>query len=192
MFEYHAALMSAEIRVKGTVLAGIVRASGAHTAGPVRDALLERLTGDLRLAVETNSLMPTVWYPVAWHRELLAFVREQGGKARLEETIRHTTRDTVSTVHRLLMRAFSPDMLMTRTARIFSTFFEGRCDASLRSPGFTVVRWSECRGFDANCWAAQLHTVDELVSMTGVKSFQRTVLDGGRNGDTSMGIEIHW
>ena len=44
--------MTAEINVKGTVLAGVIRGAGAQAPGANRDALLLRIGGELREAVE--------------------------------------------------------------------------------------------------------------------------------------------
>jgi hypothetical protein len=180
-----------EIRVKGTVLSGLVRASGAHQAGTLRARLLQAVAGDLRVAIETNSLMPTVWYPVGFYRALLAFIGWED-PARLEGVIRGATRDTVGVIHRALMRVFSPDTLISRSARIFGTYFEGEMESHLRSSGFAMVRWSSCHGFDGNCWAAQLHTLSELIAMAGVARCGRAVVEGGRDGDSGMLVEVHW
>jgi hypothetical protein len=180
-----------EIRVKGTVLSGIVRASGAQHAGTSRARLLQAVDGELRVAIETNSIMPTVWYPVGFYRALLTFVRAED-PARLEAVIRSATRDTVGVIHRALMRMFSPDTLISRSARIFGTYFEGEMESRLRSPGFALVKWSSCHGFDGNCWAAQLHTLSELVAMAGVARCSRAVVEGGRDGDSGMVVEVHW
>src|ERR1700679_2227166 len=99
--------MAPEIHVKGTVLAGLVRGAGAHVAGPARDAMMRRLDGGLKEAVDTNTLGPTVWYPVAWHRQLLCFIAQYLGVLSLNEALRRSTRDNVGTVHRALMRVFS-------------------------------------------------------------------------------------
>ncbi len=181
----------AEIRVKGTVLSGLVRASGAQQVGTSRARLLEAVEGDLRVAIETNSIMPTVWYPVGFYRALLAFVRAEAPE-RLEAVIRGATRDTVGVIHRALMRVFSPDTLVSRSARIFGTYFEGNMESHLRSPGFALVKWSSCHGFDGNCWAAQLHTLSELIAMAGVARYSRAVVEGGRDGDSGMVVEVHW
>lgn len=184
--------MQPEIKVKGTVLAGLVRGCGAHVPGEIRTALLARLNDELRGIVETNSIGPTVWYPVAWHRQILGFLADELGGQRLGDAVRRSTRENVGTVHRALMRIFSPATLMGRTALIFGTFFEGRCEAKERGPGLTAVMWSGCHGFDRNCWNAQLVTVDELVAMTGAKQIRRKLLGGGRDNDADMSVEISW
>jgi hypothetical protein len=184
--------MPPEIHVKGTVLAGLVRGVGAHVAGPARDAMMLRLDGGLKDAVETNTLGPTVWYPVAWHRQLLGFIAQDLGVMQLSDAVRRSTRENVGTMHRALMRVFSPATLMGRTAMIFRTFFEGQCEAEHRAPGLTAIVWSGCHGFDKNCWFAQLATVEELVAMTGAKQVRRKVLDGGTENDAGMVAEISW
>ncbi len=184
--------MPSETRVKGTVLSGLVRAANGHASGEPRDFLLARLTGDLREAAETNTLMPTAWYPVSWYRDLLGALKDDHGPSKLADFVRRATRDSVGTVHRILVRAFTPDMLLSRTTRIFSSFFDASCESRKLDEGVARVEWAACHGFDRTCWSAQLHTVEELVVMTGAKLTHRAVLGGGQNGDAFMALELRW
>jgi hypothetical protein len=184
--------MPDEIHVKGTVLAGVVRGAGADAKGPARDALLKRLDGELLEALQTNSLGPTVWYPVSWHRRILGFVTDDLGADQLGTVVRRSTRENIGTVHRALMRILSPETLIGRSAMIFRTFFEAKCEVETRGPGRAAVSWLGCHGFDRNCWIAQLLTVEELVSMTGAQQVRRNVLRGGRDNDSDMLIEVTW
>jgi hypothetical protein len=169
-----------------------VRAAGAAERGTRRDALLAALSHEPRGTVETNMILPSVWYPIAWHRELLRFVADDGGAPGLREAVRRSTRDNVRTIHRALMRVMSPDTLITRSARIFGSFFEGQCEARPRGPGLSWVTWTDCHGFDTNCWIAQRESVEELMAMAGAKVTRRAVLEGGRATDTSMVMELAW
>jgi hypothetical protein len=182
----------AEIRVKGTVMQAVVRAAGASEPGPRRDALLAALNPELRDAAQTNMILASVWYPIAWHRELLRFVAEDGGTSGLRGTVRRSTRDNVGTIHRVLMRVLSPETLLTRSARIFGAFFEGQCEAEPRGPGVTWVTWTDCHGFDMNCWIAQRESLEEIVAMAGAKVTRRAVIVGGREKDPGMVIELCW
>jgi hypothetical protein len=184
--------MSSEIRVKGTVVLAMLRAAGAAEPGRKRDALLAGLNGDLLESLQTNMVLPTVWYPIAWHRHLLRFVADEGGTSGLREAVRRSTRDNVGTIHRALMRVLSPDTLITRSARIFGTFFEGQCEAHTRGPGSSSVTWSECHGFDMNCWLAQRESVEELVAMAGAKVTRRALIEGGRDTDPGMVVDLAW
>jgi len=187
-----AGAMPPEIKVKGTVLSGLIRAADAHVPGETRDGLLRTVNGELHNIIETKSIGPTVWYPVAWHREILGYLVGELGAERLGDVVRRSTRDNVGTVHRALMRMFSPATLMGRTALIFGAFFGGRCETKERGPGITDISWSGCHGFDKNCWVAQRTTVEELVAMSGARQIHSKLLAGGRDYDAEMSVEITW
>ena len=90
------------------------------------------------------------------------------------------------------MRVMSPDTLITRSARIFGSFFEGQCEAHPRGPSLSWVTWTDCHGFDTNCWIAQRESVEELMAMAGAKVTRRAVLEGGRATDAGMVMELAW
>jgi hypothetical protein len=184
--------MPSEIRVKGTVVLAMLRAAGVAEPGARRDALLAGLQGELLESLKTNMVLAPVWYPIAWHRHLLRFVAEEGGTTGLREAVRRSTRDNVGTILRALIRVLSPETLIARSARIFGTFFEGRCEVDVRAPGETGVTWSACHGFDTNCWIAQRESVEELIAMAGARVTRHAVLEGGRDSDAGMVVDLRW
>lgn len=184
--------MRVEIKVKGSVLWGVLNSLEKGAGWDCRSAILADLTGDLAEGVHTRSMIATGWYPIAWHRELLGLVVRHGGATALRDTIRLSTRENVSTIHRILVRMFSPDTLLKQGARLFSSFFEAKIVATEEKPGLSRVEWIGCRGFDKNCWQAQVQTTEELVAMTGAKLRRRTVLSGGTDLDDTMVLELAW
>lgn len=183
------AAVSVSIRVKGTVFAGLLRAT---TKVGVRLPRPGDVSAGLGQALATRDFFATSWYPVEWYRELLAHLLQASDPATLREIVQASTRDNISTVHRLLMRAFSPDTLLRQSARLFSTFFDAELSCKMVGPGLTQVEWRGCHGFDKTCWNAQIHTVEELVAMTGARLWRRTVLSGGGDKDASLLLELHW
>ena len=180
-----------EVRVKGStllgVLTGVREVCGART-GPMVGAL----RGELGESVRTKSLVAAGWYPIAWHRELVAMVVANGGQVELREVIRTSTRHSMSSIHRLIVKVFSPDTLLRQSSRLFSSFFEAELLTHVQGPRQVRVEWRECYGFDRNVWQAQVITVDELVAMTGSKVKSRTVTAGGSDGDSAMSLDLHW
>ncbi len=181
-----------EIRVKGSVIWGVLHALEKGGGWDCRQAVLADLAGEFGENVHTRSLIATGWYPVAWHRELLGKVMRHGGPTALRETIHISTRQSVSTIHRILVRMFSPDSLIKQGARLFSSFFEAKIVAHQVKDGLSRVEWIGCHGFDKNCWLAQTQSVEELVAMTGAKLKRRSVISGGEDGDSAMILELSW
>jgi hypothetical protein len=180
-----------EVRVKGTTLLNVLAAIEKVEGGAAGD-LLQKLDGELATAVQTRSIIAAGWYPVAWHRRILGEVVGRGGSIELREVVRTSTRESVSSVHRLIMRALSPETLLKQSSRIFSSFFEGTLGVRSETPGLVHIEWRHCIGFDRTCWQAQVLTVDELVAMTGSRVKSRNVLAGGGDLDAGMVVELRW
>jgi hypothetical protein len=180
-----------EIRVKGSTLLGVLTGV-REVCGERAEGMIAGLKGELGETVRTRSLVALGWYPIAWHRELLAMVVANGGQVELREVIRTSTRHSMSSIHRLIVKVFSPDTLLRQSSRLFSSFFEAELLTHVQGPRQVRVEWKECHGFDRNVWQAQVITVDELVAMTGSKVKSRTVTAGGTDGDSSMSLDLHW
>jgi hypothetical protein len=183
--------LSGEIRVKGTTLLNVLAAI-QKVEGEVADDLVRKLDGDLATALQTKSIISAGWYPVAWHRRLLGGVVEHGGSIELSEVVRTSTRESMSSIHRLVVKMFSPETLLKQSSRIFSSFFEGTLGVASDAPGVVRIEWKHCVGFDKTCWQAQVLTVDELVAMTGARVRGRQVLAGGGDADANMALELRW
>ncbi len=175
--------------MKGTVFWGLLQSM--QKLGMAAPAGADVST-ELRQALETRDLFATSWYPVEWYRELLGYIVRRGGPSALRDTVQLSTRESVSTVHRFLMKAFSPDMLLKQGARVFSSFFDAKISSTPLGAGHTLVEWTACGGFDATCWTAQVLTVEELVAMTGVRVQRKVVRSGGGTGDDALSLELFW
>jgi hypothetical protein len=180
-----------EIRVKGTTLLNVLAAIHKVEGDRASD-LLRKVDGELSTAIQTRSIIAAGWYPVAWHRRLLGEVVGRGGMIELSEVVRTSTRDSMSSIHRALVKMLSPESLLRQSSRIFSSFFEGTLAVRSETPGIVRIDWHRCVGFDRTCWQAQVLTVDELVTMTGSRVRGRAVLAGGGDGDADMALELRW
>jgi serine/threonine-protein kinase len=183
---------SVEIRVKGTVLLSVLQSAREVGGDSLHDAALRGLTGELTECIRSGGPMATTWYPVAWHRELLGVVMRQGGPTVFRDVVRRSTNNNVGRIHRVLVRMMTPDTLISRSSGVFSSYFEGSFSAKALGDGLTRIEWKNCLGFDKNCWTAQTHTVEEMVSMSGAKLLRKTVLSGGEDGDSEMALEVGW
>ena len=181
-----------EIRVKGSVFLGVFQAIEIVGGWSAREAAVLALSGDDGDAVRTNTVLASGWYPVAWHRALLGGVIDRGGALGLREVIHCATRQNVGAVHRLLVRAFTPALLIKQASRVFSSLFEGEFLVDIPESHLARVQWRGCKGFDKTCWLAQMHSMEALVAMSGARIKRRTQLAGGGASDDSMTVEFSW
>ena len=130
-----------EIRVKGSVFLGVFQAIEIVGGWSAREAAVLALSGDFGDAVRTNTVLASGWYPVAWHRALLGGVIDRGGALGLREVIHCATRQNVGAVHRLLVRAFTPALLIKQASRVFSSLFEGEFLVDIPESHLARVQW---------------------------------------------------
>jgi hypothetical protein len=186
--------MSGEIRVKGSAFVGVLRAIEATKGKSFYDAALESLQGEGGEALRTKSVLAAGWYPCAWYRDLLGAAERAAGEgpAFVREIGRISTRESVSSVHRIFMRVMSPDTLIKQGARVFSSFYEASLKVVPIARGNVQIVWAECHGFDGNCWLDQLGAMDALVAMSGAKLPRLRLLSGGQADNPGMTVECLW
>ena len=184
--------MRDEIRVKGSVLLGVNAAAPKVIGESSYAAVRKELTGEFAETMRTGLPLASGWYPIEWHRQLLGRLVQQAGPTAMRDTVRLSTRDNVNTINRILMRAFSPDSLLRSSASLFSGYFEAKIVATRPQPDVSRVEWFGCRGFDKNVWQAQLHTTEELITMTGARLKRRNLVSGGTDLDDAMVAEFSY
>ncbi len=181
-----------EIRVKGSVLLHVLQAAQDVDRSGLRDAAVGRLGGEVAECMRSGGPIATAWYPVSWHRDILGAIVRCAGTGGLRDVVRRSTRDSVGRIHRVVVRMLTPDTLISRSSNLFSSFFEGTVSAAPRGAGRTEIDWRGCFGFDRNCWLAQVHTVEEMIAMSGAKVLRKSVLSGGADGDSEMTLDVAW
>ena len=158
-------------------------------------AIVARLPSDLRDALRAEVIFTGNWYPLAWHRALLATAVEVAGRGpRLLRDLAgaNILRD-LSTVYRIFLAVAAPDYVLSRTARVFSTYFDtGAMEVAERRSGYARGRCVGCAGFDANLWAYLLGGSEAVLVAAGARDLKLSVLEGGRDGDASLVFEGTW
>jgi len=185
--------MPAEIRTKGSNILAVVTVLESVHSLELRNTVLAEMPGQGGDDLRSHALIAAGWYPIAWYRDLLATVVRHSDPSIVRKLGRASTRQNVSTVHRIFMRMISPHTLMTQGARVFSSYFED-ATVSVQNVDKQVERilWKGCHGFDKNCWRDQLGSTEELVEMSGAKLLRSRIVSGGEDGDAEMVLEIAW
>lgn len=184
--------MTSEINVKGTAFLGILTALEAMKGQPFRADVVAALEGEVGDAARTGTLLAAGWYPVGWYRQILVEVTKRAGLPFIRQLGRTSTRESVSSVHRIFMRMLSPETLIKQGARVFSSFYDAKLEVASVSTGVARITWSGCHGFDKACWLDQLGATEELVDMSGAKLPRVKTISGGEDGDSEMVVEVAW
>jgi hypothetical protein len=145
--------------------------------------------------IRERRLLPTGWYPIDWLRELHASAQRVTGKgAELSWQIGAASmRADFTGVYRIFLLVLSPEALVSKSARVFSTYYtRGKMEILESRPKLVQVAFSDCVGFDANLWADVMGSAQAGLELCGAKQVEHETLSGGRDGDDFMEVVARW
>lgn len=185
--------MPEEIRAKGSAFLGVIRSLESLKGLAFQQAVFGDLQGECGEAVRTKTVLASGWYPIAWYRDILqAADRRAANASFLREVGRASTRDTISTIHRIFMRAISTETLIKQGTRVFSSYYTAETRVEVKESRRAHVIWSGCYGFDRCCWQDQLGSVEMLMELAGEKESKVALISGGGDRDATMVAEVSW
>ena len=185
--------MGEEIRTKGSNITAMVAAIESVRGAELREKIIADVPGQGGDEIRAKSVIAAGWYPIGWYRDLLATIVKHADGALVRQLGRASTRANVSTIHKIFMRMISPHTLIKQGGRLFSSYFEGASVTIENVEGQTErIAWSDCHGFDRNCWQDQIGSTEELVTMSGAQVLRTKIVSGGQDRDAKMTIELTW
>lgn len=149
----------------------------------------------LRELIEQKRLSASAWYPLAWYRSLHGVAQRVAGKgpALSREVGAEAMRNDLSGIYRIFLVVVSPQAIISKSARLFNSFFTHGSATVLESrAGASRVRWEGCEGFDRNLWEDVLGSSEASLALCGAKNIRIRYVEGGRDGDTSAELQVFW
>ncbi len=185
--------MPTEIRAKGSTFLSLVPSLESVRDLEYREQVVREMPGEGGDALRSNSLIAAGWYPISWYRDFLATAVRLADPSIVRQLGRISTRASMSTIHRILVRMLSPEKLIKQSTRVFASFFEN-ATLTVTNVDRCVERieWKNCFGFDKNVWRDQLGSTEEMVSLTGATLVRARVVSGGEDSDAEMVAEVAW
>lgn len=186
----------AEPRVKGIAFKSVdtsfAELRGAEARIKARSLMNKELADTFR-----NSLMLAAsWYPIGWYSDVLRSFREATGDGPdLIRQIGYRCMELdMKSVHKQLFARFvSPQTMLSMGARMFNNYYDtGKFEVLDGRRGFVHVKFSGCLGWDANMFQEMVGSSTAMLELSGGRDARARVTSGGRDGDTSMELDVHW
>ena len=156
----------------------------------------ELMAPELRAAFRDGLILAATWYPISWYRDALRSFRAAGSEGlELARQIGYQAirRDMIGTYKMMFARILSPQMLLSLSQRIFSTYYDtGESHVIESRRGHCVMRLSACIGWDANMFHEIHGSSASLLELAGAKEVRVHIRVGGRDGDDNAEYEAHW
>lgn len=150
---------------------------------------------ELREAFEFQRITASGWYPLGWSRALHAAAQRATGKGpALARAIgKEAMRLDLSGVYRVFLIVVSPQAIIGKSARLFSSFYShGSMSVVEARSGMTHVKWEGCHGFDQNIWQDLLGSCEASLELCGAKDLRIRYVEGGRDGDVDAQAQAFW
>jgi hypothetical protein len=181
-------------KVKGVAFRSVYTSLAKLRGERVQRTALAQMSQPLHDGFSYGSIVTSGWYAIELYRELFHVIRDvtQEGKELVHEIGRQCTRDDMSGVYKMIARLISPGTLFSLSQRLFSSYYSVGTVVVESRQGFTLARWSGCRGFDENMWTEVIGSCEQLLEIGGARNVRQRVLSGGGEADESLELSAHW
>lgn len=159
------------------------------------DRALEKAPRELVETLRSGRLLVGTWYPLAWQTGLLAAIAETtpGGRELMRRLGRHSMRGDLGGVYRTFAKLIGPDRSLGVSTRLFNNYYDtGRAEIVESRPGFALVRWSGCTGFDPRLFHLVMGSSESLLECVGGRHVRTHLRSGARDGDDSSEMAAFW
>jgi hypothetical protein len=188
--------MNGEPRVKGVAFRTVDTIFAQLRGDGDRDQARTLMRPEVRDAFASGLVLPASWYPIDWYKDMLrAFRAAGGGSLEVIRAIgqRAAQHDMAGLHKQLFVRVVSPQLLLTRSSRLFNTYYEhGNFEVAESRKGHVRVRCSNCLGWDQNMWTELIGSAGALLTMAGAQDVVLRITAGGKDGDSDMEAVAYW
>ena len=180
---------------KGVGIRSFLRALEEVHGGATIELTLERADAECAASIREGRVLPPGWYPIECLRSLHAAAQEATGAGpELSRRLGNAAmRADFRGVYRIFLVVLSPESLVSKSARVFSTYYtRGAMHVSEKARGFVRVSFADCVGFDRNLWSDVVGSSEAGLELCGAKDIRFETLRGGGDGDDFFEIEVRW
>lgn len=184
-----------EARTKGLNFRAFTASLGRLHGEAAVAATLDAAPPQVRDAIRTGQVLPTVWYPIAWYRELHAAARRALDMGlELPRAIgKDSTQHDFNSVFRLAVRVLSVETAVGQAHRFVAMYFDGgKAETLVKKPGMVRIRFSGWSGFDRNVWEDLSSSAETIATLCGGKNVRRYMVAGGQDGSPDLDLEVRW
>jgi hypothetical protein len=184
-----------EPKVKGVTLRSAMQALERLRGAAVVQATTDALHGEAAEGFRYGTIIAAGWYPTSWYRELhAAMLRVTGeGEQLIRDVEREAARADMTGVYSLAFKLLSPQVLLSLSSRLFSTYYDtGKVQMLDARKGYARSRWSGCTGFNRSIWVGVFASCELFLELAGAKNVRPHVVAGGGAHDDFAELEAYW
>jgi hypothetical protein len=194
--ERHPVALPVEIEAKGLNFRGFLHALERLYDAEMVERVIDALPDpDARNALRYGGIVPTGWYPVAWHRGLHAAARSvtKSGPELARRIGYEGMKEDLGGVHRFVASMLSPQTLVRIGNRLWSSYWHGGVVTTVEhGRGRVQSAFRGCHGFDRNEWEDIQGSCLAILESAGARDVRLIVLEGGRDNDANAVLEARW
>lgn len=160
-----------ELDIKGQAFRTTLQVIHDLFGSEIEQRLVESLSDDFRIAVQTGTLVVSGWYPASWYRELYdGLYRLLPHEAEIPRQIgRATTERDLDGIYRFILRLTSPELLARHFDKVLHSYFRGGELAVDVGEGCLVLNTIGWFGFSKPMVEEAAAGCEFLVERTGVQ-----------------------
>lgn len=180
---------------KGLNFRGFLRAIERLYDQPTTERVIEAVSiEEARHAMRYGHIVPTGWYPVAWHRALHGAAQSvtRGGRDVARRIGYEGTKEDLSSVYRVIGGLLGPQTLVRLGNRLWSSYWQGGVVETVEHQrGHVRSSFRQCYGFDRNIWEDIAGSCLAVLEVAGAKEINMRMLEGGGDGP-DMVLDARW
>jgi hypothetical protein len=187
--------MSKQPKVKGIVFRTTSMTFAKLTSPAAFDRAIALTSEPLRAALKGHLFLSSAWYPLDWYRQWLQAMRQthRSGPEFIKTVVREGVLHDLGGVYRIFLLVMSPEGVIPRASRLFSTYYDtGTISVEVSRPGTSRVRCTGCTGFDELLWQSVIGGAEAALIAAGAKHVRFRILEGGKDGDDFCYGEAQW
>ena len=142
---------------------------------------------------DKKEIMSSGWYPIDIYAEFHSALRTVLGPGAAVRVGRETTIADVNSIFRFVLHLFSPESLAKFAPRVFRTYCRGP-EAVMESstPNSMQAHFFNFSGATQGIYEEFMSGTATFVELGGGKNCRFEVIDGGKDGDTSVRFKLLW
>jgi hypothetical protein len=180
-----------ELSIKGVAVRQLLDTYEEMRGKPFREDVIAATPGPAGEALRVGGIIAAGMVPMEWYRAVLTTAAElsRGGVAFTRDVGRRSAERDIGTIHRMVFRLMSPDLMSRQIPRLLGLYFDGgRGVVESREPGRLRIRFTEMHGFDALVWNDFFGGIEAMLAAAGAKSPRVRVLEGGTFSDAVIDV----
>ncbi len=187
--------VAVECKVKGQSFRAFIAALEVLKGPEAVAVTIAGLPSDIRHAIEHKVIVTSGWYPMSWYVALHgAAKRACPGAVGLARQLGHEqTRTELQGIYKFVLAFLKPETLMHYSGRVFAMYCQGgKLTVTEAGPTYVRLVYEDCHGTDANVWEDVIGSSEAMLAATGAQAIRAFVRSGGRDGDSTMTLELRW